>query len=102
MKTIFIMFLSSIAFADTCNMGEALSIIRSSATWTVHGSTLIWQDTTQPRPTQAELNTAIANCGAAKAARQAQKLQAKQDVKNTNLAPAQRIDALLLLLDMDK
>jgi hypothetical protein len=88
-----------------CTFVEALQSLRPGAEWTVVNDSytaLQWLDQTQTRPTNAQMLTEIQNCKVAAAARAAAKAQARLDVKNTTLTQAQRLSALLILLDYDQ
>ncbi len=89
----------------TCTMADALQTLRPGAEWALTGSTysgLTWIDAAQVKPTSAEVVSAIQDCRTAAAARVAAKTQARIDVKDTNLTQAQRMQALLILLDYDQ
>lgn len=85
-----------------CAIPDILQTIRPGAEWTLRGNTLEWLDTIQARPTLGEIQTAIQTCQANLITRNAQRQQARLDVKNTGLTQAQRLQALLILLDFDQ
>lgn len=87
----------------TCSVQDVLETIRPGASWSLSGqdySTLVWQSA-QSIPTKAEVTQAILDCQTAAASRLTLKQQARLDVKNNLLTQAQRLQALLILLDLD-
>lgn len=89
-------------YAD-CKASDVVQVIRPGAEWTMTDNdpaTLVWMST-QTIPTKAEVIQAMQDCRAAAQARLLLKQQARLDVKNTALTPAQRLQALLILLDFD-
>lgn len=94
--------LSNILIA--CTIAQALTNIRPGASWSLKDNAyagLDWTDQTQAKPTPSEIVTEIQSCTAAATSRATTKVQARLDVKNTSLTQAQRMQALLILLDFD-
>lgn len=99
-----LMFAWTVAYAD-CQIGDVLQTLRPRSAWTLDGNTysgLNWLDIVQVKPTQAEVQVATTQCETDDTARKAQKAQAKLDAKNVALTQAQRLQALLILLDFDR
>lgn len=96
-----LLMLASSALAD-CRVDDILQTLRPNAAWNIRASQLEWLDTTQTKPTLSEIQTAVSDCRVAEAARATLKAQARLDVKNTLLTQAQRLQALLILLDYDR
>lgn len=96
------------AFAQilvVCTIVEAIAAVRPQAEWNLRGTNyagLEWLDKNQAKPTPAELATTILACQAAESSRLTAKAQARIDVKNGSLTQAQRMSALLVLLDFDQ
>lgn len=91
------------AFAD-CNVPDILAQLRPGAEWTIYGndvSSIVWKSV-QVKPTAQEILDAIQTCRAAATTRAALKVQARLDVKNAALTQAQRLQALLIVLDLDQ
>jgi len=103
-RIVFILLFScSIGYAD-CTVSDVVGTLRPGAEWYMRGddqSTLVWMST-QTIPSKSEVVQAMAECRSAKTTRMTQKQQARLDVKNTGLTPAQRLQALLILLDYDQ
>lgn len=88
-----------------CTTAQILSRIRPGATWSMQGDsmrTLNWLDSKQKKPTVAEVEQARKTCIAEEIIREERKKQARLDVKNQNTPIEKKVDALILLLDMDK
>lgn len=88
--------------AILCTVADGINIARPGAEWSLQGNTLNWLDTTQTKPTLAEIQAGVQTCQATLAARLTQKQQARLDVRNSALTQAQRLQALLILLDYDQ
>jgi hypothetical protein len=105
MKTLFLsLFVASISFASDCSVPAVLSKMRPGAVWVIRNNdpkTLTWQST-QPIPSSKEINDAVSQCQEKYKKRMALKSQAKIIVNDVNLQPTQRLNALLILLDLDK
>lgn len=101
MKYLSLFLFPSLVFAS-CDVDEVLQTIRPGSEWTLKDKSLVWQDATTVKPTLTEIQTAMNDCQSALALRVAAKKQARLDVKNTSLTQAQRLQALLLLLDFDQ
>lgn len=94
-----------LTLAVVCTIADSLQTIRPGAEWTLQGNTyagLNWTEKVQAKPTQQEIIDGIATCQATQTARITLKQQARLDVKNTGLTQAQRLQALLILLDYDQ
>lgn len=94
---------ASVGYAD-CSVPQVISAMRPGAEWTINNKdalTLVWFSA-QPVPTRSEILQAVSDCVTAEAARKLQKQQARLDVKNGSLTQAQRLQALLILLDYDQ
>lgn len=92
-------------FLVVCTIATALQTIRPGAQWTVTDesySTLSWVDKSQAKPTENEVSAAIQGCKTADTSRLAVKAQAKLDVKSAASTQAQKMQALLILLDLDQ
>ena len=104
MKILFLLVLFYSISNAACRVADVIQIIRPGAQWTISDddrTTLVW-NSTQTIPTVLEIQTAISTCQTDIANRLSLKQQARQDVKNAALTPAQRLQALLILLDYDK
>src|SRR5712691_5372775 len=99
-----IVLLGSTVYAD-CRVVDVLQTIRPQAQWSLSGDVyggLKWLDATQSKPTAAEVQAATAACQANAATRASHKSQARLDAKNARLTPDQRVQAMSVLLDLDK
>lgn len=106
MKIIFIsLFLIPSFCLGDCDVPAALQAVAPGAQWNLRGDTyagLEWLDAVQVKPTQLQVIQARTDCLSALQARLTLKSQSRLDVKNINLTVAQRLQALLILLDYDK
>ena len=101
----FLLILSATPVQAECEVPHVLGIIRPGAQWILSGDTydgLRWMDTKQQKPTRSEYDLARASCVTRMEARRLAKIQARYDVKLSTKTAAQRISALLLLLDLDQ
>lgn len=101
MKYLLLLLCPSFLFAS-CDVDDAIQAIRPGAGYMIQQNNLIWLDTSTVKPTLLEIQSAASDCRAAAVARAAAKRQARLDVKNTGLTQAQRMTALLILLDYDQ
>jgi hypothetical protein len=88
-----------------CTIVEALKIAAPGAEWTLNGndySGLIWIDNTQAKPTRTELLTALDTCNTQEALRAEQQAAARFAVRLSTATQAQKVNAIILLLDLDK
>ncbi len=88
-----------------CTIVEALQNIRPGAEWSLRGddyADLNWLDKTQTKPTRTQITTAIADCKTDEAAREISKRTARVIVRTSTATVTQKVNALLLLLDLDK
>lgn len=100
-----LVFVSGSLWAKTCEISDVLQVIRPKAVWTLRGGKyqgLQWLDAQQAKPTQAEIDAGTTQCQSDAVARQAAKAQAKLDVNNPQASPQQRINAIVILLDLDQ
>ena len=103
MKTLMILFMPCLAFG-ICRPEEVINRLRPGASWIMKDGdvrTIQWTDAVQTKPTLAEYTLELSACNADETSRKAQKQQARLDVKNTSLTTNQRIQALMILLDLD-
>ena len=105
MKTLFLLFaVLGVAYGD-CTFNETIQSIRPGAQWALRGNTyegLEWLDTQQAKPTRAEITTAYAACNQALLAREDAKRKARYTVKLSTATPTQQVNAVILLLDLDR
>lgn len=88
-----------------CTIVDAIQSVRPGAEWSLNGNTyagINWIDKTQTKPLPSEIIQAVTDCQTQQVSRKAQKVQARLDVKNVVLTQAQRLQALLILLDYDQ
>ena len=93
------------AASDQCNTAKVLTQIRPGAAWSMQADSmdkLKWLDMKQKMPSKAEVEKARQVCIADTKAREALKAQARLDVKNPTTPVEKKVDALILLLDMDR
>lgn len=91
--------------ANPCSTGRVLTKVRPGAAWSMQDDsikTLKWLDTTQKKPSVAEVQKAQQACIADTANREALKKQARLDVKNPKIPTDKKLEQLILLLDMDR
>lgn len=95
--------LISILFA--CTIIEAIQSVRPGAEWSLSGSDysgLTWLDGKTTKPTRKEITTAISEC-AADSDRESREIeQAKIDLNTTTKSDAERINAMIKYLRLDK
>jgi hypothetical protein len=102
--TIALLFIARAALAD-CTTADAIGQLRPGAIWTLRGDTydgLQWQDTSQTKPTRTQVENMLATCTVASLNREAAKRAARFNVKLSTATQAQKISALILLLDLDR
>lgn len=102
MRTLLILLLPSISLAATCNRANAIFTLRPGAEWNTRGDVIEWIDSRTTRPTDKEINDTIAACIAQQDQDRQAKLQFKSDLNNATKTPAERINALIKYLDLDK
>lgn len=88
-----------------CTVSTALQDLRPGAEWSMSDNDpakIQWLDQVQAPPTKAEVVARIADCKSDETTRTSLKQQARLDVRNTSLTQAQRLQALLILLDYDR
>lgn len=84
---------------------EALYTIRPNSQWSISGdsySGLLWLDTKQSKPTQKELEIAIEDCRSREELEKIIRDQAKVDLNNRSKTDAERINAIVTYLGLDK
>jgi hypothetical protein len=88
-----------------CDIGEALQTLRPKAEWNLRGtdySGIEWLDANQTKPTRAEIIDAITQCQSDLASRNTLKAQARFVIRNSTATATQKVDAVILLMDLDK
>ena len=101
---ILLFFCPLTAFCE-CSIVEVLEQIRPQAMWTLRGenySGLEWIDLKQTKPTENEIITPRPTCRAKYDARLLAKGKARDILKSSTSTQAQKITALILLLDFDR
>lgn len=101
MKTLALLFLCSVSFAD-CDIPGALKDLRPGAVWSVRDTTIEWLDKNQAQPTDQEIATDIANCQNQKVITDGQKKAAKVTLKNPAATDADKLNAVITILDLAK
>jgi hypothetical protein len=84
---------------------SALLALRPGSQWSIRDgdtSTLRWLDLTQARPTAQEIVTWIVQCRKDDGDRDALKTAARFTVKSSTTTAAQKVNALILIMDLDK
>lgn len=105
MKTFLVVTILVAKVSASCQIEDALQTLTPGAQWVLNGnqySDLNWLDGIQQKPAKAAIVQAIQDCQTSELARRTLKQQAKLDVKNTGLTQGQRLQALLVLLDLDQ
>lgn len=100
-----ILFLLSAPVMAQCTLADAVSAARPGAVWVLRGDDydgLEWQDSSKKRPSKTEVGAALAACEDADTLRFAQKRAARFTVKLSTATPTQKVNALILLMDLDK
>jgi hypothetical protein len=90
--------------ADPCDVPHVLTQLRPGAQWSFRGkaaSSVQWLDSTQSPPAAGEIAAAQQSCMAKFKARQALKAQARLDVKSSTATVEQKLQALIILQDLD-
>lgn len=85
-------------FVISCTVADVIPSIRPGATWNMRGkdySGLEWRDSSQTKPTLAEVNEAIATCKA-----KPTKKQMILDAKDKTKSADERIDALIKIIGL--
>lgn|SRR5436190_9559733 len=98
-----LLLLASPGYSD-CRLGEVLQRIRPLDEF-VAGTTydsIRWIKVSTAAPTRAEVDSDMTKCTAEQAARAAAKLQARYTLRLSTSTQAQKISALILLLDLDR
>lgn len=93
------------ALAKECDVASTVQTLRPEAEWTLKGNnyrTINWLDKKSSQPTMGEVNTAITQCRADTTIRNEQKVKARLIVKDADVDPKLRLNALILLMDLDK
>lgn len=86
-------------------MAWALSQLRPGSQWAINGeaySNIRWMDATQKKPTNPELQSIMRECQTSLETRSKEKQAALLLLKNSKGNPNDKINALILLLDLDK
>lgn len=100
----FLFLIPSLALAD-CGIKDILPTIRPGATWALSGqvySGLIWMDVSQTKPTQTEVDTAVAACVAKESSDKTAKDQAKAILKDAKSTDSQKIGAIIKVFGLDQ
>lgn len=101
-KYFILMFLAVPLYAD-CGVADVLLKIRPGAVWTLHkDGTLEWLDLIQKKPSVVEIDQAISDCSNDRDKRSTDKILAKIIFKDKNRTVKERLDALELILDLDR
>lgn len=87
---------------DRCDRDLVIEKMRPGAEWNLRGDKLEWLDTVQLPPTDKEIDTATAECLVRVNQEKAAKVQAKTDLNTKTKTDADRIDAIIKYLDLDK
>ncbi len=93
------------ALDNPCTTARVLTKVRPGAAWTMQGDsmkTLKWLDGSQSKPSAAEVEKVKKACIEDTKSRDALKAQARLDVKNSSTPVEKKVEALIVLLDMDK
>lgn len=88
-----------------CTIADGITMIRPGAEWILRGDTyagLQWLDSVQAKPTAKEVDTAVTACQQKLATYTAARDQAKIDLNAKTRTDAERIDAIIKYLDLDK
>lgn len=105
MKMYLACFLIATFSSAECRISDVLLTLRPNAEWVLYGDTtsgLQWLDKKQSRPTDLQINSAIATCQQAKTLDDSARAQAKIDLNSTTKTDTQRIDAIIKYLGLDK
>ena len=105
MKYIKILAALTVFLELSCSIEDQLNAIRPGASWVIKSgdySGIVWNDKVQVKPTPAEMATALSNCQNTVAPQATALAQAKADLNAKGNTPAQRIDAIVKYLGLDK
>lgn len=103
-RLILFLVIPSIAFAD-CKITTVLGDIRPGAQWILYGEVyegLVWKDEIQSKPSEQEIEQAILNCQQRKVTENTVRVQAQIDLNDQKKTDAERINAIILYLGLDK
>ncbi len=99
-----IFLIPSLLIAD-CTVEDAISELRPGAAWTIQDSDISkiqWLDQTQSRPTAKELSDTLRDCSSRKITRNNLKTASRAILKNPASSDAAKINALILIMDLDR
>lgn len=99
-----LLLLPSVAMA-TCQIEDILLTIRPKAEWILRGTSysgLQWLDKVQAKPTSTEVSNAISACRDSEIQERQDRDQAKIDLNTTSKTDAERINAIIKYLGLDK
>lgn len=103
--SLLIVFVASGLLSAECSIPEVLSTLRPGAVWSVRGNTyegIVWQDQAQQKPGRAEVANALTACATDSASRETLRRIARYQVRLSTATATEKIDALILLLDLDR
>jgi hypothetical protein len=104
----FLLFVPGLSFGsveEQCRTAKILTQIRPGAEWVMQADSmdkLKWIDKNQKKPSKSEVEKARKACIAEETEREQRKKQARVDVKNAAVPADRKVEALILLLDMDR
>lgn len=104
MKTIAILFIPCFLFAD-CKTSDALVQIAPGAEWSLRGDdykNIDWVDQKTDKPTEKQVSDAVKKCNADQKAKETTRASAKAVLGNPLATADQKVNAVILLLDLDK
>jgi hypothetical protein len=102
---IFLLLLIQVPAFSLCRIEDGITRARPGAVWVMNDSAyekLTWLDITQSKPTLQEVLAGVDGCRNEESSRFRLKDAARFAVKSSTTTTTQKINALILLLDMDK
>ena len=101
---LFGLLIQGVIYAE-CKLADAILKARPGAKWSLKGNSyggLDWQDAVRSKPSVAELTLIQDDCMLEEERRVTDKGAAKAILKNRNATSSDRLDALIVMLDMDR
>lgn len=92
-------------FLIACTLAQTLQTLRPKAEWAIRGSSysdMEWLDKSQSKPTQEEVATAMSACESAQTNDRTAKAAAKVVIKDSKATEKDKLNAVILLLDLDR
>lgn len=101
----FLFLISAQTAYGACEIGDVLITLRPGAEWNVRSDKydgIEWLDKTQTKPTEDDIIQARNNCRLQESARKTAKDSARYVLKTSTATAMQKVNALILIMDLDK